>query len=164
MYTTEPLFRYSDDKAELFQLPLMLRAALHDINSRGVDAGVSEQVGQLCDVFLHPVERDGEQVAEVMGEHLAAVYARVVAQSLKLLPDVGAVQGLSVFGDEHGSGRDVRLFAVGQQFLAQALRDEDDAPLALAVHGRAPVPERLHGDGIIPKLNALFEPMDNVIP
>ena len=123
MYNRINISLPSYDEAEEFYLTLMLRAALHDINSRGINAGVTQQVRQFRYVLLHPVERHGEQVAEVMGKYLASVDAGGFAQSLKLLPDVGAVQGLSGSGNKHGTGCDVRLFAVGQQFLPQILRN-----------------------------------------
>ena len=123
----------------------MLRAALHDINPRGVNAGMTEQVCQFRYVLLRPVERDGKQMPEVMGKDLAAVYAGVVAQALQFPPDVGAVQRLSVSGDEHGTGRNPHVLAVGQQFPAQILRDEDFPPLALAVNDRDAAPKGFHG-------------------
>ena len=143
---TEPLFRCSYDEAELFHLPLVLRATFHDINAGGVDAGVTEDVSQFRYILLHPVERHGEEVAEVMRKNLAAAHAGGVAQPLKLLPDVGAVQRLSVSGDKYGTGSDVRFAAVSEQFLSQILRNQDNAPLALAIHNRASVPEGFHGD------------------
>ena len=94
---TEGLFCCcSDDKAELFHLTLVFLAALHNINSCGVDTGMTEKVSQFCYIFLRPVERHGEQAAKIVREHFPAVYARLRAQPLKLLPDVGAVQRLSV--------------------------------------------------------------------
>ena len=74
---------------------------------------MTEKVGQLRYVLLHPVERHGKEMAEVMREDLTTIHAGGFAQPLKLFPDVGAVQGLSVPSDEYGTGRDVRLFAVG---------------------------------------------------
>ena len=95
-FTTQSLFRCSHDEAEFFHLAFVFRAAFHDINPCGVNAGVTEEVSQFCYILLRPVEGHGEQMAEIMREHLPGVHASRRAQSLKLFPDVGAVQGLSV--------------------------------------------------------------------
>ena len=54
LLATEPLFRYSRDKAELFHPAFAFRAALHNINPHGVNAGVTENVRQFRYIFFHP--------------------------------------------------------------------------------------------------------------
>ena len=101
----------------------MSRSALHDINPRGIYAGMTEEVGQPRYIFLNPIEGNGEQAAKVMQEHFPSVHMSRRAQSLKLLSDVGTVQGLSVSGHKHRTGLDVSLFAIDQQYLPQLLRN-----------------------------------------
>ena len=55
-FTTQSLFRCSYDETEFFYPAFVFRAALHNIYPRGVDAGVTEKVGQFCYILLRPVE------------------------------------------------------------------------------------------------------------
>lgn len=45
-----------------FHLPFMLGAALHNIDARGLYAGVAQQVGQLRQVLVQGVKGPGKQV------------------------------------------------------------------------------------------------------
>ena len=82
----------------------MLGAGGADVDTGGVDAAVAQQVGQLGQVLVQPVERAGEQVAEVVGKHFFVGDAGGAAQGLHLAPDVAAVQGCAAAGDEYQAG------------------------------------------------------------
>ncbi len=53
-------FSSSYHKPHSFHLPLVLSAAFHNIDPRSVDAGVTEQICQLCDILFHAVKGLGE--------------------------------------------------------------------------------------------------------
>ena len=124
----------------------MLRAAFHNVNTRGVNTGVTEKVGQLRYVLCHPVVRDREQVAEVVRENFMRLHMGGGANRPEFLPDVGAVDRIAALCYEHGAADDSRRFTVVQQHLAQFLRDEHCALFAFTVHDRASVPQRLQRD------------------
>ena len=65
------------DKAKLFYPAFVFLAALHNINSCGVDTGMTEKVSQFCYIPFHPIECHGEQVAKIVRKHFAAVYTCV---------------------------------------------------------------------------------------
>ena len=52
----------------------MFRTGGDNINSGRVDAAVTENIGKLGNVLFNPVKYTGEQVAQVMWEHLSRVY------------------------------------------------------------------------------------------
>ena len=104
----------SDDQSKPLHLTFMLLSTLPDIDARGFDAGMAQEVGQLCYVLLLPIVGHGKQVAEVVGKHLVGVHTRSLAQFVHLPPDVGSVHGVSSFGDEHRAADDARFSAPGQ--------------------------------------------------
>ena len=52
----------------------MLGAALHNIDARGLYAGVAQQVGQLRQVLVQGVKGPGKQVTKVVGEDLPGLH------------------------------------------------------------------------------------------
>ena len=114
---------------------------------------MAQQVGQLGQVLVQPVERAGEQVAEVVGKHFFVGDAGGAAQGLHLAPDVAAVQGRAAAGDEHRAEGDAVLLHIAQKLLLQAGGDEHAAGFALAPHhgyaGAAGLPQ---GGGQVQRL------------
>ena len=78
----------------------MLVAGGDDINARGVDTAVAEDVRELCDVLLQPVKRASEQMAQIMRKHLVGVDVRVLTQRLHLPPDIRTADRLAAAGDK----------------------------------------------------------------
>ena len=103
MYNRINISLPSYDEAEEFYLTLMLRAALHDINPRGINAGVTQQVRQFRYVFPLTVKRHGEQMPEVVRKHFTRVYAGGGTESPQGFPDVAPVHGLAAFCHEYRS-------------------------------------------------------------
>ena len=81
-------------QAHTLETAAVLGAGGADVDTGGVDAAVAQQIGQLGQVLVQPVERAGEQVAEVVGKHFFVGDAGGAAQGLHLAPDVAAVQGM----------------------------------------------------------------------
>ena len=59
------------------QLPPVLLPGGHDVDARGVDAAVAQDVRQLGDVLFQIVERPGEELAQIVREHFpGSTFAR----------------------------------------------------------------------------------------
>ena len=78
----------------------MLVSCGDDINPRGVDTAVTENVRELCDVLLQPVKGAGEQVAQIVRKHLVGVDVRVFAERLHLPPDIRSADRSTAAGDK----------------------------------------------------------------
>lgn len=118
------------------QLAGMNRPALHGVDACGVDAGVTQDVRQPGQVALYGVIRSGEQMAEIVGEHLGRLHSSAFAQAFHVPPDVGAVKGPPRPRHEH---RPADVLRPGGDFLcpeivpeqaAQLGGQEHDAPLS----------------------------------
>ena len=95
----------------------VFRAGGDDINPRGIDAAVAEDIGELGDVLFQPVKRTGEQMPEIMREHLAGIDVRVPAQRFHLPPDIRAADGLAAAGDKDRACCDTLFLGVLQQLF-----------------------------------------------
>ena len=58
------------DEPHIFHLTTMLCTGGNDINSRGVNVGVTEDICKFCDVFLDAIKCASKQVAQIMGKYL----------------------------------------------------------------------------------------------
>ena len=74
------------DKPQAFDLLAVLLAGRHDINARGVDAAVAQDIGQLRNVFLKAIKGSGEQLAQIVGKHFTSLHLSFVAEPLHLCP------------------------------------------------------------------------------
>lgn len=128
----------------------VLRAGGDDINAGRIDAAVTENVGELCNVLFDAVKHPGEQVAQIVRKHLFRVDLRLLAQGFHLPPDICPVDGLARAGHENHPAFDPLLRRIAEQFLFQRLYDKNCPSLRLAVHHRFSAPDRFHGD--IPQL------------
>ena len=72
-------FFFLHHKPQLLDFAAVLRARGHDVNAGGVDAAVTQDVGQLGYVLLDPIERAGEQLPQIVREHLARRYIGLFA-------------------------------------------------------------------------------------
>ena len=81
----------SDYKSQPVHQSLMFPVALHDIDSRRVDARMPQQIGQLRDVPVEAVEGSGKQMPEIVGKDFFCLHSRGAAQAFHLRPDIGTV-------------------------------------------------------------------------
>ena len=79
-------------------------AARDNINPRGIDAAVAEDVGKLGYILVRLIKCFGKQLAQIVREHLLVVYAGGSAQRLHLSPHVPAVKSPSAPGDKEHAG------------------------------------------------------------
>ena len=132
------------NQIHLFQTRPVFASGGDDIHARGVDAAVSENVGELCDVLLEAVKGPGEQVPQIMRKDLVRAHPRRGAQRLHLAPDIRPADRSSVPRNKDRSCCNTLFFGVLQQFFLQSLYKKYRADLSLAVHGRLPRLCRLH--------------------
>ena len=61
-------------QTQLFHLMAVLCAGGHDVDARRVDAAVTENIRQLCNVFFHTIKCPGKKLPQIMREHLVRNY------------------------------------------------------------------------------------------
>lgn len=131
-------------------MPLLLRPADHQVDAGGVDAGMTQHIRKAHDVPAGAVKCRGEQVPQIMREHLGRFHPRRLAQPLKFVPYLPTRDRPSAFGEKDLTGGGFLLFGVLHQLVAQLGGQQDRADLALEGDGGPSCPRRLHGD--IPQL------------
>ena len=137
---------YLHYQPHVFHFSAVLRAGGDDIDARGIDAAVAEDIRKLCDVLFQPVKRPREQVAEIMRKDLFRVDVRRFAKGFHLPPDIRAADGLSRPRDKDRACCDVPFFGIAQQLFLQRTHQKHRAHLAFAFDGRLSRLRRLHGD------------------
>ena len=124
----------------------MLLPAVHQIDPRRLDAGMSQQVRQLHDIPADPVPGHREQMPQVMRKPLRWLHPRFPAQRLHLLPDLAAGNPFPLPRQKDLPRPDPLLFRVSQQLLAQLPRQEDRPDLPFQRDFRPSALQGLHGD------------------
>ena len=118
----------------------------NDLDPRGVDAAVPEDIRKLGNVFFNAVKRAGKKVAQIVRKHFIWIDVCLFAKAFHLSPDVRAADRLACACHKDRSRCDVLFFGILQQFFLQAFHDENRANLPLAVDGRFTAPDRFHRD------------------
>ncbi len=95
----------------------VLAAGGNNINSCGVDAGMSQNVGKLCNILFNLVKHSCKQVPQVVRKHLFRVYVSVSAERFHLAPDVAAIDGVPCFGYKNHTALNSLLFRIAEQLL-----------------------------------------------
>ena len=116
----------------------------HDVDARGVDAAVAEQIGKLGDVLLYLIKSPGKELPQIVRKHLVRIYVCLCAKPLHGCPDVAAVQRLAGSGSEDAPASDPGAVRVLQQELLQSLRDQNAPHFALARDRNFAAPDGLH--------------------
>ena len=132
-FFTQPvgLLLWIEDIADLVQDAELGLAGDHGIDPGRVDAGVSQDIGQVDDVVLSVVVGDGKEVAEVVGKDLFALDAGGLGEPLHPAVDDAPVDGSAAAGDEDRAACNAAFPAVGAQLPAESVAEKDDAGLAL---------------------------------
>ena len=73
---------------EFFKLSSVRRTAFHRVNSRGVNACVSQNIREPYDVFCPRIEHSREEVTEVVRENFLLVNVGVLRQLFHFLADI----------------------------------------------------------------------------
>ena len=86
---------------------------------------MSQDICQLCDVFLNPVETPCKKMTQIVWKYFLWIHFRCQAKSFHFSPDVSPAQRLSASCDKDWPGFDFLLFDIAQEFLLQGLYDKD---------------------------------------
>lgn len=98
----------------------VFRAGGNDIDAGGVDAAVTEDVGELGDILLQAVEHAGKQMPQVMREDLAGIDVGLRAEGFHLSPDVRPADRLSCACDEDTARNYALLRAIAEQLFCSS--------------------------------------------
>lgn len=79
------------NQPQFFDHLSMLAGRFHDVDAGGVDAGMSQYICQLGDVFSPFVKASGEKFSQIVRKDLAAFHSGFFTQRFHLCPDVAAV-------------------------------------------------------------------------
>ena len=102
----------------------MFIAGGDNINSCGVDTAVSENIGELGNIFFDTVKGTCEQVTKIMGKHLLWIYPRLLTKAFHFTPNVGSAHWLAASSYEYSARCDFLLCCIAEQFLLQFSDDE----------------------------------------
>lgn len=94
----------------------MLGAGRYNINSRRINAAVSEDVGKLGDILFYAVKHPREKVAQVMRKDLFWVDVCLPAQGFHLAPNVCAAYRFSRSRYKNHAVFNILLRRVTEQF------------------------------------------------
>ena len=116
---------FSYYQPHVFKSLAVLCAGGNDVNAGGVDAAVTEDVGELGDVLFNAVKCAGKQMTEIMRKYFAGVDICVPAKLFHFAPDIRAADELTRFGDKDRAGIDMMPLRVFQQLLLKIAHDDD---------------------------------------
>ena len=132
------------------QLPPVLLTGGHDVDARGVDAAVTQDIRQLGDVLFQIVERPGEELAQIVREDFVRINFCPRAELFHRSPDVAAVQRPSRAGAEDDAAADSRVPRVAQQERFEPAGEQNFPVFVLAGHADLAPAHGLHRE--IPQL------------
>ena len=61
-----------------------------EVNAGGFNAGMAQDVRQLCNVLVDPVINRGKQMPEIMGKYLGGLHIGFLTEPLHLSPDLAS--------------------------------------------------------------------------
>lgn len=102
------------DQSQALNLPAVLAAGGHNVDSGGIDAAVPQNIRQLRNILFNAIESPGKELAEVMGKNLGRVDPRCLTQPFHLRPDVASVQRLTGSRHEDNAAMDAAPFGIIQ--------------------------------------------------
>ena len=101
-----------DKKIQAIHLLRMCDSAFDGVNAGGICIAVAKDIRKMSQVVMHGIMRACEQMAQVMGKHLAAGYPCLAAQLFHALPDIDSMNWPTGPCGEHGTGLFFVLFQV----------------------------------------------------
>lgn len=107
---------------------------------------MAENIRKLGNILFDSVKHTGEQVAQVVREHLLRIDICLDAQCFHLPPDIRAADGFACAGHKNHTALDILLCCVAEQFFPQFPHDKHGSCLTLAAHHRLTAFGRFHGD------------------
>lgn len=131
------VFFISQNKSQPPYLSLVFPSRGNNIDTRRIDAGVSQDIRQFRDILFHIIISPRKQVAQIVGKYLSGAYARFPAQRFHLSPDIAPVPGFPALCHKDRAGTDFLSADILSQNQLQLLGQEYLAAFSLAGHLRA---------------------------
>ena len=72
-----------------------------NINSCGVDAAVTKNICELCNILFDTIESAGEQVAQIVWKNLLRIYSCLLTKAFHFPPNVSTARWLTGAGYEY---------------------------------------------------------------
>lgn len=107
--------RKSDHQPQIFHPSAVLVSGGDNIDARGVNAAVTEDVRQLGDVLFQPVKCAGEEMPQIVRKYFVGIDVGVLAHGFHLTPDIRAADRLAGARNEDQTSCDALFFCVLQQ-------------------------------------------------
>ena len=92
----------------------MFGAGGHNIYPGCINAAVTQDIRQLCNILLNAVESTGKELPQIVGKDFGRINFCRMAQPLHLGPDVASIQGFAVPGNEDSTALDTAFLRVIQ--------------------------------------------------
>ena len=105
------------NQPHIFHALAVFGAGADDINSRGVDATMTEDVGEFGDVLFDAVEYTGEQMPKIMREHFLRIDICFFTKRFHIMPDIRSADRFSAARNENTSLQYPLLRRILEQFL-----------------------------------------------
>ena len=109
----------------------------NNIDTRRIDAGVSQDIRQFRDILFHIIISPRKQVAQIVGKYLSGAYARFPAQRFHLSPDITPVPGFPALCHKERAGTDLFSAHLFSKTQLPLMRPASLATFELRVHRRA---------------------------
>ena len=100
------------DQSQPIQLSSVLRSGGEQVDSGGGQIAVAQHIGQLHHIVGTAIKRLGEQVPQVVGEHLFRRDSRCTAQCFHFRPDLFSGNRLTASGEKHLARGDFLFFSI----------------------------------------------------
>ena len=106
------LFLYHETQP--LNLSAMFCSCGHNIDSRGIDTAVAQDIRQLGDVLFNAVKGSCKEFPEIMWEYFGRVHTCCSTQPLHLCPDIAAIHGLPILCNKDRTALDSAMLRVIQ--------------------------------------------------
>ena len=90
----------------------MLGGSRRGVNSCGVDAGVAENIGKLCNILFHSVKGSCKKMPQIMGVNLSGRNMCITTEIFHIAPYIMAAELFSAFCDKYRARLYAMLLAV----------------------------------------------------
>lgn len=124
----------------------MLSAGGDEVESGGLDGGVTEHIGELGEVAGDFIECAGKEMPEIVRKDFAGFHAGEGAEIFHLTPDLLARERGAIARDEERPAGDALAAAIFGELAGEFAGQEDGADLALEGDGRTPLGSGFQGD------------------
>ena len=112
-------------QTHVFHVPAVLRTGRDNINTSGIDAGMSQYISKFGYILFQAVKYAGKKAAQIMREDLCRIYVGLSANAFHLPPDIGAAYRSAGAGNKYRSRFNALFRGIAQQFFPQCAYNEN---------------------------------------